>query len=151
MVRIKKSKLIQTANTSNFRKQLIKYVQTNKCCVDIMCQHPKHQSDAVVHNKFKVFKKSIEQELKLNVNKMWVYYVKKGETIEPKWHTHGSVISCLLYITDSNLGTKFENFDVELSKNNWLIWNKDIKHTPEPGYNKKDRIVIAGMLNETSI
>ena len=121
MVRIKKSKLIQKANTSNFRKQLIKYVQTNKCCVDIMCQHPKHQSDAVVHNKFKVFKKSIEQELKLNVNKMWVYYVKKGETIEPKWHTHGSVISCLLYITDSNLGTKFENFDVELSKDFLLI------------------------------
>ena len=81
MVRIKKSNLIQKANTSNFKKQLIKYVKTNKCCNEIVCDHPKHQSNPFVHDKFKVFKKSVKEELKLEVDKMWVYYVKKGETI----------------------------------------------------------------------
>ena len=148
MVRIKKSNLIQKANSFNFKKQLIKYVKTDKCCNEIVCDHPKHQSDPFVHNKFKVFKKSVKEELRLEIDKMWVYYVKKGETIEPSWHTHGHGISCLLYITDNDLGTKFKNFDLELMKNYWIIWDKDIEHTPEPGYNKKDRIVIAGKLYE---
>ena len=145
---IKKSELINNVNNKNFQKKIKKYIKYNKCCNNINCNHPKFQSNPFLHNEFKIFEESITKELNLKISKLWCFYVKKNNKNLETWHTHNNEISCLMYLTESNLGTKFENFYIKLNINCWLVWKGNLLHTPEPGLVKKDRIIIAGTLFE---
>ena len=144
---VKKSKIIEKINNQEFAKEILFYLKNNRCCEDIFCKHPKYQSNAILHKHFTVFEDSIKNELNFNVIRLWVYYSKKNEIQLENWHKHDTKISCLMYITDTKLGTKFENFSIYLNKNCWLVWDEDIVHTPEKGNLDEDRIVIAGILH----
>jgi hypothetical protein len=143
---VKKSETIEKINDNKFKEQILSYLKNNKCCKDIFCNHPKHQSDSLLHKHFKVFEDSIKNELNYNVSKLWVFYSKKNEILLENWHKHNNKVSCLMYLTDTKLGTKFENFNIYLNKNCWLVWDEDVIHTPEKGSLNQDRITIAGML-----
>ena len=145
---VKKSELLNNFNNKILQKEIIEYTKKNKCCNNDDCVHPKMQSNPTLHNHFKIFQKSITEELNLKINKLWCFYVKqKNKTLET-WHTHDNQISCLMYLSENKLGTKFENFYIKLNINCWLVWKGNLLHTPEPGLVKKDRIIIAGTLFE---
>jgi hypothetical protein len=143
---IKKSEIINNSNNENFKKNIKKYIKYNRCCNNINCDHPKSQSNSFLHKKFKIFEESINQELNLKIIKLWAFFVKKNNKILETWHHHSNELSCLLYLNESNLGTNFENFNIKLKINCWLVWKGNLLHTPEPGLVKKDRIIIAGTL-----
>ena len=141
-----KSKIIEQINTEQFRYEIISYLMNNRCCIQ-KCNHANYQSNAFLHEHFDIFKQSINQELKKDIEKLWVLYAKKGDELIEHWHKHDNRISCLLYLTDTELGTKFENFDINLKKNSWLVWQEDLLHAPMNGILKQDRITIAGILH----
>lgn len=145
---IKQSEIIKKINDQKFRKKIINYTLQNKCCLQTNCNHPKYQSNASLHLSIDVFKNSILKELNFNIKKLWSFWVPKGSRTLESWHKHGECFSCLMYLTENDIITKFENFEIKLKPNNWLVWDENLLHTPEEGIVKKDRLVIAGTLEK---
>jgi len=146
--KIKHSLIIQKENNIYFLKQLKKYIEENKCCDNLECKHPKFQSNAILHKKFKFLEKSVNEELGFKVKSMWCFFAKKNSEIKIAWHSHPSKFSCVLYLTESEISTIFENFAINLKKNYWLIFPGKMLHTTQPTIClPEDRLIIAADLD----
>ena len=68
---------------------------------------------------------------------------KKNQKVEATWHSHPTKISAVLYLTDSNLCTIFNQCAINLRKNTWLLFNGKEMHTTQEGITNSDRLIIA--------
>jgi hypothetical protein len=139
------SKIIEKQNTKKFRNKLLDYLSKNKCCNDINCNHPKYQTNAILHKTFKIFNKSVKEELNLNISQLWLFYVPKNEKTLNTMHTHKN-LTCVLPLTEGDLGTMFKSCTINIKKNHWCVFDGNILHSPQPGICNTDRFMIAGDL-----
>jgi len=144
-------------NTYNFRKQLISYQKKNPCCSfypTVNCAHAKHQSDPLLHKKFKVLEKSLhsclkKKNIKVNITHFWTFITHKNEPIDSNWHNHyidknKKQITALMYLTNSNVGTEFENgYIIKPEINKWYVWDSKLNHKPLETRVNKTRIIVS--------
>lgn len=141
------------------------YVKSNPCCGEYpKCEHPPIQSDADL----------LQQDFMKDINcfiidslsnypefnektkiKCWGY-LQKGNTILEKlnWHIHqindsGIEFSFLIYVTPTEKGTLFKDYESNIfyltpEVDTLYVWNSLFTHAPDIGYQKKDRITVAG-------
>jgi hypothetical protein len=144
-------------NTSNFRKQIISYQKENPCCVAYPthnCTHAKHQSDSLLHKKFSVFENSLhsclkKKNIKVNITHLWAFITYKNENIDSIWHSHyinnnKKQLTALMYLTDNDIGTEFENnYIIKPKINKWFLWDSKLNHKPLETKVNKTRIIIS--------
>jgi len=142
-------------NTSVLQEQIISYVKNNPCCQFYPnCTHPKHQSDSYLHKSINIFEDSLYNSLltkniKATITHLWAFVTYKNEVINSMWHNHyidndKQQLTALMYITDNNIGTMFENdFVTKAETNKWYIWNSKLKHKPLEIKTNETRIIIS--------
>ena len=158
-------------NNENLIVKLKEYIKTNPCCNKFLnCEHPKYQSDPnlfdlknsdveFIKNNYLNFLLKIlnKKSLEFIENIAWVYLMEKNKEIKECWHSHMNpeytdknrfiFISGILYITETNIGTKFKtkflDFEIKPHTNRWFLWESDILHTPKNMISNDDRIIIA--------
>ena len=164
MPKIKKFDLNKIIVGNNLSKKAINYLINNPCCTDFPnCNHPVYQSDPLLwkNKEFYFLNKKIYQIICdlyqniLDLNcQMWVYYQKKNSILkDPEWHNHvieggGHQLSFLIYLNFTELGTIFD-FDgkiksIQPETNVMYLWDSHINHSPQPGKNMEERVVLAG-------
>jgi len=141
--KVKFSSMVEKNNNSNLLKNIIKYIDKNKCCYETNCKHPSKQSNEMLHKAFPFLEEAVTKELNLKIKQMWCFYAKKNQKVEATWHSHPTKISAVLYLTDSNLCTIFNQCAINLRKNTWLLFNGKEMHTTQEGITNSDRLIIA--------
>lgn len=144
-------------NTYDFKKQIISYQKKNPCCIfypTSKCTHAKHQSDSLLHKKFKVFEKSLyrclnKKNINVNITHLWAFITYKNEMIDSIWHSHyiennKKQLTALMYLDSNDIGTEFENGHIiKPEVNKWYIWDSRLNHKPIDNKSTKTRIVIS--------
>ncbi len=142
-------------NTSTLQEQIIYYIKNNPCCEFYpTCTHPKHQSDSYLHESIDIFKDSLYNSLltkniKATITHLWAFVTYENEVINSMWHNHyrdngKEQLTALMYITDNNIGTVFENdYVTKAETNKWYVWDSKLNHKPLETTTKETRIVIS--------
>ena len=142
-------------NTSTLQEQIISYIKNNPCCEFYpTCTHPKHQSDSYLHESIDIFKDSLYNSLltkniKATITHLWAFVTYENEVINSVWHNHyrdngKEQLTALMYITDNNIGTVFENdYVTKAETNKWYVWDSKLNHKPLETTTKETRIVIS--------
>ena len=142
-------------NTSVFKEQIVDYQKKNPCCEYYpTCTHPKHQSDSYLHKSFNIFEDSLYNSLltkniKATITHLWAFVTYKNQVINSMWHNHyrdngKEQLTALMYITDNNIGTMFENnYVTKPELNKWYLWDSKLNHKPLETETKETRIVIS--------
>ena len=140
------SKIIEKENTNEFRNKLLDYLTKNRCCDNKNCYHPKYQTNPFLHKTFEIFNKAVKEELNLNIYQLWFYYVPKNNKIFETMHQHKDHYTCILPLTESNLGTMFKTCTINVKENYWCVFDGNIFQSTQPGICDTDRFMIAGDL-----
>lgn len=140
--KVKFSPMVEKNNNSDLLKNIVSYIDKNKCCNKTKCRHPPKQSDGRLHKAFPFLEESIKKELNLNIERMWCFYAQKNQKVKATWHSHSTKVSAVLYLTDSNLCTIFSQCAINLKKNTWLVFDGKEMHTTQEGISNSDRLLI---------
>jgi len=163
-------KIFESIDVTDKHKQILKYIETNPCCVDFpKCKHFHYQSDShlfdqdfmqdIKDNFFKAVEYILQKPLdldKVKKFKSWAYSQNKGDKLkESFWHQHSFdaslfEISGILYLTDTKFGTEFDyghyHIITKPQKNFWYMWDSKISHRPQVGIVNKKRTIITAAI-----
>ena len=148
-------------------EQVEKDLKQNPCCDRFpKCGHPKTQTfqflldqNNFYYSKIKTsfltaLDRYVGRRIEFSYFTSWAYKTESGKSTDTTWHIHNAEnvntsehISGLFYLTDTVIGTEFENDDCKLilkpKKFKWYIWNSGLPHRPIEGVVNQNRYTIA--------
>ena len=146
----------------NCIKEIEKILEYSICCYRYPhCDHPSIQSHNTLLDAnsyyFKILKNSFLDTLKIHLNKNfkivyfyhWVYKVQQNQKTSGLWHNHlvddncDKEISGLLYLTDTKIGTEFNDYIISPSMYKWYLWPSKLDHRVVPNISNDTRYTIA--------
>ena len=65
--KVKFSSMVEKNNNSNLLKNIIKYIDKNKCCYKTNCKHTSKQSNEMLHKAFPFLEEAVTKELNLKI------------------------------------------------------------------------------------